>query len=320
MPVRWPRPFNMQLEAIHVGSSDPPALAPLNWPTDGVHWPMRTYSRFVSAAGLRWHVQQLGAGPSLLLVHGTGASTHSWRALAPLLAQRFTVTAFDLPGHGFTEGTPQGGMSLTAMSAAVAQLLLTLKVSRPFAVGHSAGAAVLCRMALDGHAVARHIVSLNGALLPFHRLQRALFAPVARLLAATPLAARAVAWSARERGAVLRLLAGTGSRLDATGVDLYWRLMRSQSHVQGALRMMAQWNIETLERELPRLAVPLTLLVGEGDLMVPPAQAERVQQLLPQAALVRLPRLGHLAHEEQPEQIAALILALADRPQPGESP
>jgi magnesium chelatase accessory protein len=309
----------MQLEALQVSSADQAVQAPLNWQTDGMHWPLRAYSRFVAVAGMRWHLQQLGAGPPLLLVHGTGATTHSWRSLAPLLAQRFTVTAFDLPGHGFTEGTPRGGMSLTGVSAAVAQLLAALQLNPQFAVGHSAGAAILCRMALDARAVAPHIVSLNGALLPFHRLQHLLFGPVARLLAVTPLAARAVAWSARERSAVLRLLAGTGSHLDAAGVDLYWRLVRSESHVHGALRMMAQWNIETLEHELPRLAVPLTLVVGDSDLMVPPAQAERVQRMLPQAGLLRLPRLGHLAHEEQPHTIAAIILALPDRPRPGES-
>jgi magnesium chelatase accessory protein len=272
---------------------------------------LREYSRFVRAAGLRWHVQQLGEGPELLLVHGTGASTHSWRALAPLLARRFAVTALDLPGHGFTAGTPRGGMSLTAMSAALPLLLSALKLNPQIAVGHSAGAAILCRMALDGHLNASAIASFNGALLPFHPLRRLLFGPVARLLALCPLAASAVAWGARDRAAVVRLLAGTGSTLDARGIDLYWRLARSPVHVHGALRMMSQWDIATLERDLPRLPVALTLVVGEADLMVPPAEAERVRSMLPQARLIRLPRLGHLAHEEQPQALAALIGELA---------
>jgi magnesium chelatase accessory protein len=304
----------MPVEALRV-SADPNggASAPLNWDSDSADWPLRAHSVFVRAAGMRWHVQQLGAGPELLLVHGTGASTHSWRGLAPLLAQRFAITAFDLPGHGFTAGTPQGGMSLNAMSAAVPELLAALAVRPQIAVGHSAGAAVLCRMALDGQLAARAIVSLNGALLPFHRVQRLLFGPVARLMARSPLAARAVAWGARDRGAVLRLLAGTGSQLDAAGVELYWRLVRSEGHVNGALRMMAQWELERLEPDLPRLAVPLTLVVGEADPMVPLAEALRVQRILPQATLIRLPRLGHLAHEEQPEAVARIIIALAER-------
>lgn len=290
----------------------------LNWDSDGAGWPLRAHSRFVRAAGMRWHVQQLGAGPELLLVHGTAATTHSWRGLAPLLARQFTVTALDLPGHGFTEGTPRGGMSLTAMSAALPPLLSALQLRPQIAVGHSAGAAILCRMALDGHLHGSAIVSLNGALLPFHRIQRLLFGPIARLLALSPLAARAVSWRARERQAVVRLLAGTGSTLDARGIDLYWRLARSPGQVHGALRMMAQWDIETLERDLPRLPVALTLVVGGADLMVPPAEAERVQCLLPQARVIRLPQLGHLAHEEQPETIAAMIIALAERQPMGE--
>jgi magnesium chelatase accessory protein len=68
-------------------------------------WPHRTASRFVSAGGIEWHVQVMGKGPCALLLHGTGASTHSFRDLAPALAPDFSVIAVDLPGHGFT-GTP----------------------------------------------------------------------------------------------------------------------------------------------------------------------------------------------------------------------
>ncbi|NBQ74895.1 MAG: alpha/beta hydrolase, partial [Acetobacteraceae bacterium] len=57
-----------------------------SWEKDGRDWPNRTASRFVEAGGLNWHVQLMGQGPCLLLLHGTAAATHSWRDLAPLLA------------------------------------------------------------------------------------------------------------------------------------------------------------------------------------------------------------------------------------------
>ncbi len=61
----------------------------LLWERDRGSWPNSGASRFVTAAGIRWHVQQMGSGPALLLVHGTGASTHSWReVLAPILPAR----------------------------------------------------------------------------------------------------------------------------------------------------------------------------------------------------------------------------------------
>ena len=135
---------------------------------------------------------------------------HSWRDLMPQLAQRFTVTAFDLPGHGDTSGMPRGGMSLDAMSAAVGTLIEALGVQPALVAGHSAGAAILCRACIDGRITPRAVFSLNGALLPLHRMQKALFAPVARLLASTSLSSRLFVWSARDRRAVERLLASSG--------------------------------------------------------------------------------------------------------------
>ncbi|MFC7690366.1 alpha/beta fold hydrolase [Paeniroseomonas aquatica] len=120
------------------------------WENDGRDWPNRAASRFVQAGGLRWHVQQAGEGPVLLLVHGTGAATHSWRGLLPLLARRFTVVAPDLPGHGFTTAPAGGRLSLPYMARALAALLAALGQRPELVAGHSAGAAILARMALDG--------------------------------------------------------------------------------------------------------------------------------------------------------------------------
>jgi len=288
------------------------ALAPLDWDRDGPIWPHHEHSRFVNAGGLRWHVQQFGIGSPIVLLHGTGASTHSWRSLAPLLATRYAVTSCDLPGHGFTTGTPAGGMSLVGMSEAVAALLHALELRPDLVIGHSAGAAILCRMCLDAYVAPRAIISINGALLPLHPLQRMLFSPVARMLASSVLPAKLIARMAQDRAAVDRLLASTGSQLDLMDVDLYRRLVRTPAHVVGALRMMAQWDLDQLERDLPRLSVPLILIAAMGDRMVPPSQAAQVQRLLPQSTLIRLPRLGHLAHEERADLVAEALLSIID--------
>ena len=301
----------MSAEALEVAAVNRGLLPPLDWAREGADWPHAQHSRFVSAAGLRWHVQQFGSGPGLLLLHGTGASTHSWRQLAPLLAGDFTVTSFDLPGHGFTGGTPRAGMSLAAMSEAVAALIGALALRPLLAVGHSAGAAIACRMSLDGRIAPSALVSLNGALLAMPLFQRLLFTPCARLLALSPLSAQLFARRAQDPKAVERLLASTGSILQREDVELYRRLTRSPGHVDGALRMMAQWGVEALERDLPRLAPPLKLIVGSNDRMVPPGDARRIQVLLPGSELIRLPRLGHLAHEERPDLVAAALRGVA---------
>ena len=80
--------------------------APRHWQRAGLDWPNRHSSRFVEAGGIQWHVQEMGSGPVVLLLHGTGSATHTWGSLAPLLADDFRVLAPDLPGHGFTDLVP----------------------------------------------------------------------------------------------------------------------------------------------------------------------------------------------------------------------
>lgn len=281
------------------------------WESDGRDWPNREASRFVEAAGLRWHVQVMGDGPVVLLLHGTGGASHSWRAMAPLLAERQTVVAPDLPAHGFTAPPVPWRMTLPAMAEAVAGLLRALDLSPALVVGHSAGAAVAIRMALDGHVAPDRIVSLNGALLTLQGPAGHLFLPLARLVVLNPLVPRLVAWRARDRAAVERMIGRLGSTIEPEGVEFYRRLVNRPGHVAGALAMMANWNLAPLGRDLPRLAVPLRLVVGERDLAVPPGDADRVQALLPSAEIVRLPGLGHLAHEEAPAETVRLVLAPA---------
>lgn len=283
----------------------------LQWDIDGRDWPHRAASRFVAAGGLRWHVQQMGAGPPLLLVHGTGSATHSWRDLMPALARTCTIVAPDLPGHGFTEATTPARLSLPGMANALAALLEALGVSPVLAVGHSAGAAIIARMSLDGRLPATGLVSLCGALLPLRGIPGIVFSPMARLFAATALVPRLFAWRAADPAVVERLVRGTGSTIDRVGLDLYGRLIRSPAHAAAALDMMAHWDVHPLERELPRLAPRLLQIVGTNDRTVPSAEARRVQKLLPEAAIVPLAGAGHLAHEERPLEVAALISRFA---------
>lgn len=288
------------------------------WDTQGRDWPNRAHSRFVTVGPLRWHVQVMGPGvgsaPALLLLHGTGAATHSWRALMPLLAAHVTVVAPDLPGHGFTSGRLGGGATMPAMARAVASLLGALDLQPQVIVGHSAGAAIAVRMALDRLADPAAIVGLSAALLPFPGLAARLFPALARALFVNPLAPHLFARMARVPGETERLLQrSTGSRIDAEGVRCYERLLATSAHCAGALRMMADWDLAALQRDLPRLTTPLRLIHGEGDSAIPIATARTAAAMVEDGRLVPLPGLGHLAHEERPDDLAALIRPVVER-------
>jgi magnesium chelatase accessory protein len=287
----------------------------LIWERDGLDWPHREASHFVQAGGLRWHVQKFGGQladlPVAVLIHGTGSSTHSWRGLAPLLAPFFCVVTMDLPGHGFTS-MPAGGagsreLSLPGMAQAVSALLHALALKPSLVVGHSAGAAIAVRMCLDGLISPSLVISLNGVFLP---LAGQLFSPVAKLMAATPLVPRIFSWSAADPTVLRKLVDGTGSVLGAIGLALYGKLVRNPGHAAGALAMMANWDLQSLVRDLPRLETAIGLVVGASDRTISPRQARRVMALLGPAAratLTTLAGLGHLAHEEKPDAVAAEI-------------
>ncbi len=281
-----------------------------DWITTGRDWPNREASRFVEAADLSWHVQVAGAGPVLLLLHGTGAATHSWRDMLWPLTDHFTVVAPDLPGHGFTDLPPSRRMSLPGMAAATRDLLDTLDLAPAFCVGHSAGAAIGIRMALDGMMKPAAIVGINAALVPFAGAAGQIFPSMARMLVANPFVPALAAWAASDRKRVKRLIEGTGSRIDAQGLDNYAALFATRRHADAALRMMANWDLATLFRDLPKLSVPLHLIIGSHDRAVPPSDAAKIAGVLP-AVRVETFTGGHLVHEETPQPVVEALVSIA---------
>lgn len=287
-------------------------MSALNWDRDGADWPNRAASKFVSAGGLRWHIEDMGSGPVVLLLHGTGASTHSWRHFAPILARRFRVIAVDLPGHGFTEAPRPSLLSLPQMSQSVSALLSVLHVKPDIGIGHSAGAAILCRMTLDHRLDAKEIVSLNGAFLPFGGPASQFFGGIAKLLLLNPFVPSMFTWTA-DSGMVRRLITGTGSEIDSQGLALYCRLFRNSTHVASALGMMANWDLESLSRDLPKLKTRLTLIAASNDKAVPSDVAYRVHNMVPGSKVILLKGMGHLAHEEKPAEVTDIIFAEAEQ-------
>ncbi len=278
----------------------------LDWAKDGRDWPNHAASRFVEAASMRWHVQVMGQGPALLLLHGTGAATHSWRDVMPKLAANYTVVAMDLPGHAFTQPPSKTSLSLPGMAAAVAGLLRTLNVNPIRAVGHSAGAAVLVRMAVERLFAPQDIISFNGAFFPVTGVAGQFFSPLAKTFANATFVQKLFSKMA-DRKAVERLLRDTGSTIDAEGITLYQKLFSNEGHIAGTLGMMAAWDLHWVPQDLKNLPVPMTLVFASGDRTIPPARAAEAAKLVPHPSLIEIKGLGHLAHEEDPTGAAAII-------------
>jgi magnesium chelatase accessory protein len=284
-------------------------MSTLDWHREGLIWPHREASAFVQIGGKRWHVQTMGSGPPLLLLHGTGASVHSWRGLMPLLAQSHTVIAPDLPRHAFTTGHDAYAMSLPAMAGEIAALMKALKAEPAAIIGHSAGAAVALQLALD-HGYRGPIVGLNAALRPFPGALAQIFPAVAKALFVNPLVPRIFTGSIDLVGGAERFLwRSTHSRIDRQGLACYRTLLKHPGHAGGALAMMANWDLPTLRTRMGEARNPVLLVHGSNDPAIPPDWARDAQSWLPDARLELLSGLGHLAHEEAPEAAQAQIAA-----------
>lgn len=278
----------------------------MQWPDDAKDWPLVQYSRRVLHRPHRWHIQEAGEGPLVLLIHGAGGATQSFRGLFPILAETNRVIAVDLPGQGFTQLGAQYRCGLDQMSEDLLSLCRDQGWVPDLIVGHSAGVAIALRLWELGLRPKRGIVGINAALGNFKGVAGWLFPMMAKALAVTPFSASIFA-STTTPASIRNLVKGTGSQLDQAGLDLYYRLATDKGHVDAMLSMMAQWSLDGLLARLGKIDCPVHLITGLADKAIPPHVSADAAQVLPNARLTELPNLGHLAHEEDPATIARLI-------------
>jgi len=292
-------------------------------PTD---WPFVEFSESIWVSGVGWHYQRINDPmasrfpansisvdkPKLLLIHGTGASTHSWAPLVSHLCHQWDCLLVDLPGHGFSSTLSSGAPTLPAIAAALNALLAALAFQPQVIAGHSAGAAIAIQMAL-GSCECQSLVSINGAFLPFGSIAAPVFNRAAGWLAKARLFQQTTALHGYFKRPITKLLEETGSHPNEQMIRAYQALMRRPDHIRGTLQMMAAWDLRPLRAQLSQLRIPVELVVCANDKTVSPWQSQRLAELVVTARLTELTALGHLGHEESPEQFLPIFEHLIKR-------
>jgi magnesium chelatase accessory protein len=259
----------------------------------------------------------MGTGPTLLLLHGAGASTHSWRDILPYLAKTHHVVALDLPGQGFTRTGTLRRCGLDPMAEDIAALCEAKAWKLRAIIGHSAGAAIALRLSETMPVPTRPdiIFGLNPALGNFQGIAGWMFPIMAKFLALNPLTSYLFAGQKPQVERARRIIESTGSQLDDYGLTLYARLIADRDHVEATLQMMAQWQIDPLLGRLNCIETPCHFMTGAHDRAVPPETAQTAAASIPNCRLTSFPGLGHLAHEEAPEMFSRFLSEnLSERP------
>lgn len=283
----------------------------MDWAVDSKNWPYKEFSQFIKVRPYNWHYQDIGGNdkPVAVLLHGTGASTHSWRLLVPYLSEQFRVIAIDLPGHGFTHFFHTNRCTIDNMAEDVTAFLRNLNIEPNLVIGHSAGAALAMRLALESLDLRVKIISINGVLDNYFQGLSGYFYPLlAKFLTISPFATSVIAKLNKNVGQTSTILDFTGSKIDAEGMALYRKLFSDAEHLNGTISMMSQWRLERLEKDLSQIKNDVLFLIGENDKMVNPITAKKYQNQIQNSKIKFLGELGHLMHEECPEQISKAIL------------
>ncbi len=267
----------------------------------------------VDLHGKRLAYRRLGSGPVLLLVHGITNSSASWRpVMRPLAAAGFTVVAPDLPGHGTSE-RHRGDHSLGAHASILRDLLQVLDLPRVTVVGHSLGGGVAMvfsyqfperveRLVLvDSGGLGREVsLLIRAATLPGAEavIRAATTPPVLRFVAA--LGGAAGRLGLRPGADLEEIAGGVASLGDAERRAAFVRTARSIASPAGQ-------RVSAADRLYLAAEVPVLLVWGDEDPVIPIGHGHAAHDALPASRLEVFPGAGHFPMLDDPTRFVAVV-------------
>ncbi len=256
-------------------------------------------------------IDESGRGEPLVLLHGVGASRAVWRHVTPLLARDRLVLAPDLPGFGQSRAAaPRFALQTTAEALAGP---LAERAGGSFdLVGNSLGGAVALYLALlHGEWVRRLVLCAPAGFSP-RRWPLALAASAfsgpavsARRILGTPIAVSPTARRALLWGAIAE-----PQRLAADDARMMLQASRGSTRIGPAVAAVLRVD---LREQLSRLGVPLGLIWGERDRIIPISTLDSIRAVRPDVIAETIPGAGHVPQMERPEEFVAVLRGVLER-------
>jgi pimeloyl-ACP methyl ester carboxylesterase len=258
-------------------------------------------SRFVTANGMQVHVRDEGPRDDpmpLILLHGTGASLHTWDGWTRVLSERRRVVRFDLPGFGLTGPDPRDDYSIEAYVATAMAVADALGIETFDLAGNSLGGHVAWAAAVLHPNRVHRLVLVDSTGYPFESES----VPIGFRLARTPVVRD---WlddvlSRRLVEASVRDVYGDPDRVTTDLVDRYFELTTRAGNRRALVLRLAQQRAGESSDRIPELRQPTLILWGAKDRLVPLEVGRRFEREIPGSRLIVFDGLGHVPHEEDP--------------------
>ncbi len=275
--------------------------------------------RFIDVNGARVHYVDRGQGPVIFMIHGLACQWRSFSYLVDHLADDHRVIFVDRPGSGYSTVAPGASHSVRAQAEVIAGLIRALELERPTVAGHSLGGAVALALALDHPELVRNLALVAPLTQPTQTVP-----PAFRMFAIRPALLRhAMAWTLVVPLARLRLRQKEILRFifhpDACPPDFEAAcatplLLRPQNFLATAADLgAASDDLPGMVTRYPGLRIPVSVLYGQGDLILDPAiHGEKLVAVVPDLRL-DLVEGGHMIPVTAPGTVAAWLKAAAAR-------
>ena len=266
-------------------------------------------SQFIAVRGMQVHLRDEGprGDPTpIVLLHGTGASLHTWDGWTAELTRERRVIRFDLPGFGLTGPSPDGVYTIESYVDTVLAVADTLGVPRFVLAGNSLGGYVAwATAALHPQRVDR-LILVDAAGYPYQSQS----VPLAFRLARTPVL-NVLMRDVLPRGVVersLRDVYGDPSKVTPDLVDRYFDLATRAGNRAALVARFDQTTPGSLSERVPEIQVPTLILWGGKDRLIPLEFGQRFARDIHDSRLIVFDALGHVPHEEDPARTVAAVL------------
>ncbi len=271
-------------------------------------------SQFIEINNISVHYKIFGSGePVFILLHGFGASTFSWREVMPSLAEHGTVIAYDRPAFGLTERPLPGEWvgenpySLETQVELLIALMNAKEIQKAVLVGNSAGGTVGFATALQYPQRVQGLMAVDAAIYsssansPF--LQFLLHTP--QMQHVGPLISRSIAG---ERGDdFIRSAWHDPSKITPEVLAGYRKPLQMENWDVALWQLTLAAQKNTIAENLSSLSMPVLVVTGDDDRIVPTAESIKLSEEIPGAKLVIFEDCGHVPQEECPVQFLSAI-------------